>query len=88
MNEVSLKQREEPERFFVNNGRYCKAWNQRVFHKPGALFWTVKGYGQERFILINSYRDRMLHITVYRMLSETGRTIHVNCMDVISHLNK
>jgi hypothetical protein len=84
---VPLHKRMEPAKHVNNNGAYSPGWNPRVFYQKSMTYYTIQGYGDIRFVFIESYRDRLLHLTVYRMLSQTGVVVHVNCMDVTPHIN-
>lgn len=84
---VPLHKRMEPAKHVNNNGAYSPGWNPRVFYQKSMTYYTIQGYGDIRFVFIESYRDRLLHLTIYRMLSQTGDVIHVNCMDVTPHIN-
>lgn len=83
-----LHKRMEPAKYVNNNGTYSPGWNPRVFYQKNMTYYKIQGYGDVRFVFIESYRDRVLHLTVYRMLSQTGDVIHANCMDVIPHINQ
>lgn len=85
---VPLHERKEPAKCVMNKGKYFPGWNPDVFFKKNMTYYTIKGYGSIRFIFIESYRDRVLHLTIYRMLSQTGDVIHANCMDVTPHINQ
>lgn len=83
-----LHKRMEPAKYVNNNGTYSPGWNPRVFYQKNMTYYKIQGHGDVRFVFIESYRDRVLHLTVYRMLSQTGDVIHANCMDVIPHINQ
>lgn len=83
-----LHKRMEPAKYVNNNGTYSPGWNPRVFYQKNMTYYKIQGHGDARFVFIESYRDRVLHLTVYRMLSQTGDVIHANCMDVIPHINQ
>ena len=59
---VPLHKRMEPAKHVNNNGAYSPGWNPRVFYQKSMTYYTIQGYGDIRFVFIESYRDRLLHL--------------------------
>lgn len=58
--------------------------NQEVFDRKSGVYWLTNYVGD--YICISSRRDRLLHLTLWRMMDRHGSSIEVDWR-IIKHKN-
>lgn len=85
MEQLHIYKSEEP-RFYLqaDTNKIMPLINTDVFiGKVGLYQLKDDTFVGEKFMYIDSYRDADIHKTLWRLLGESGRSITVDCLDVI-----
>lgn len=59
--------------------------DRRAFSRDYGTYRIKGDPKRTKYILINSWRDRDLHRTTWRIMDEEGRTVEIDCKDVVPY---